>query len=145
MKASGSRPDDRGSISVELAILLPAFTLMIILALLFGRQFAGQGSVDLAAHDAARAASLSRNETQAKAAALAAAEATLKAEGTVCMSMSIDYAHSNFAGFSVPVGQPANVTVAVTCTVKLTDLGFTHDRTLWATFTSPIDQYRGRS
>jgi hypothetical protein len=51
-------------------------------------------------------------------------------------------------GFSVPVGEPAQVSATVTCAVRLSDLtavpGMPGSRALTATFTSPLDPYRAR-
>ena len=52
------------------------------------------------------------------------------------------------AGFAVPPGQPAQVTVQVTCDVRLPGLtvipGIPGSRTLTATASSPLDIYRAR-
>jgi Flp pilus assembly protein TadG len=135
------RRNDSGSASIELAILLPTFAFLIVLAYLFGRTTVAQAAVDLAAHDAARAASLERNESDAKTAATDAAKATLTKQGTACIAIKVV---PDTSGFLLPLGQPASVTVTVTCTVQLTDLGFSRNRNVSASFTSPIDQYRGR-
>ena len=84
---------------------------------------------------------MERNETAAKAAATVAAKATLTTQGTACIIVKVE---PDTSGFRIPLGQPATVTVKVTCTVRLTDLGYAHNRTVAASFTSPIDQYRGR-
>jgi len=138
---TAGRRRDHGSASIELAILLPTFAFLIALAYLFGRTTVSQAAVDLAAHDAARAASLQRTSSAASAAAEAAARATLSSQGTVCVRLTVA---ADTSGFRVPVGQPASVTVSVTCTVRLTDLGFAHDRSIAGSFSSPIDAYRER-
>jgi Flp pilus assembly protein TadG len=136
---------DDGSLSVELAILLPAFILLALIAVAFGRDTIAQSSVDLAAHDAARAASLARNATDAQSAASAAAHDTLDGSSTSCSAVTVTV---DTSGFAIPVGQPATVSVTITCTVPLADLalpGMPASRVLTSTFSSPLDIYRGRT
>jgi Flp pilus assembly protein TadG len=137
---------DAGSISIELAILLPAFLSLALLATFLGRQTVAQTAVDLAAHDAARAASLTRNMTDALAAAQNAAATTLGSSSTTCIGLSVTPVGPN--GFLVPVGQPASVTISVACTISLADLtilGLPDHRVLTSVFTSPLDVYRERT
>ena len=137
---------DTGSISIELAILMPAFLSLALLATFLGRQTIAQTAVDLAAHDAARAASLARNMTDALVAARDAATTTLGASSTTCTSLAVNPVGAN--GFLVPVGQPASVTISVACTISLADLavlGLPASRVLTSVFTSPLDVYRERS
>ncbi|HKT00085.1 MAG TPA: TadE/TadG family type IV pilus assembly protein [Rugosimonospora sp.] len=137
---------DRGSISVELAILLPGFVYLIVLAVVTGRQVMAQGAIDLAAHDAARAASLSRTAPLAQTRARAAALDTLAQQGLACNQLTVTV---NTAGFAVPVGTPASVSVTVVCHVSFADLaalpGVPGGRTLTASFVSPLDEYRART
>jgi Flp pilus assembly protein TadG len=137
---------ERGSISVELAILLPGFIFLIVLAVVTGRQVIAQGAIDLAAHDAARAASLSRTAAVAQSRANAAAADTLAQQGLACASLTITV---DTAQFAVPVGTPASVSVTVVCQVSFADLaalpGVPGTRTLTASFVSPLDQYRSRT
>jgi Flp pilus assembly protein TadG len=136
---------DDGSLSVELAILLPAFIVLILLAIAYGRDTIAQSAVDLAAHDAAREASLSRNAVDAQTAATTSAQTTLGSSSTSCAAMTVTVDTSQFA---IPVGQPATVSVTVTCTVSLADLalpGMPGSHVLTSTFSSPLDVYRGRT
>jgi hypothetical protein len=50
----------RGSLSVELAVVIPGLLLLMLIVALGGRLVEAQGAVDGAARDAARAASLAR-------------------------------------------------------------------------------------
>ncbi len=147
MSRRRKRSYDAGSISLELAILLPAFLSLALLATLLGRQTVAQTAVDLAAHDAARAASLTRNLTDATAAARDAAITTLGASSTTCIAVTV--APVGTANpFTVPVGQPTSITISVACTISLADLtilGLPGQRVLTSVFTSPIDLYRGRT
>lgn len=136
---------DRGSISVELAILLPGFVYLIVLAVVTGRQVIAQGAIDLAAHDAARAASLSRTAPLAESRARAAALDTLNQQGLSCSDLTVTV---DVAGFAVSVGNPASVSVTVACDVSFADLaalpGVPATRELTASFVSPLDEYRSR-
>jgi Flp pilus assembly protein TadG len=139
------RLDDRGSAAVEAAILAPPLLLLIGLAIVGGRIQVAGGAIEAAAHDGARAASIARTAGQAQAAAHAAASATLDQEGLHCGSLTVAV---DTSGFTIPVGQPATITVSITCVVDLADLladGFPGSKTLTATFASPLDTFRTRS
>jgi len=135
---------DRGSATLELAILAPALLLLLGLVVLAGRVQVAAGAVEHAAATAARDASLDRTADAARTAAIAAAERELAAQDLRCAPSSIVI---DTAGFAAPVGQTATVTATVSCTVTLADLaipGLPGSRTLTATATSPIDRYRSR-
>ncbi|MGH3168232.1 MAG: TadE/TadG family type IV pilus assembly protein [Trebonia sp.] len=51
---------ERGSLSVELAVMVPALLLLMLIVVLGGRVIEARGAIDGAARDAARAASLAR-------------------------------------------------------------------------------------
>jgi Flp pilus assembly protein TadG len=139
------RRDDRGSAAIEAAILAPPLLVLIGLAIVGGRiQIAG-GAIEAAAHDSARAASISRTAGQARANAYAAANATLGQQGLHCANLTVQV---DTAGFAVPVGQPATVAVAITCVVDFSDLvadGLPGSRTINASFVSVLDTFRTRS
>ncbi|MFJ4633968.1 pilus assembly protein [Streptomyces sp. NPDC088847] len=100
--------------------------------------------IDSAAEDAAREASIHRTVAAAQAAAHAAALESLDDQGVTCASASVSV---NTGGLTVPVGQVGTVTVTVSCTVSLSDLllpGVPGARTMTATATSVVDQYRQR-
>lgn len=140
----------QGSVSVELAILTPAFLLLMAFGIVGGRTAVAYNAVDLAAHDAARSASISRDAATAEVRAVTAALDTLAQQGLGCVDtpsgepvVSVDT-----SGFRVPVGQPAAVSVTVTCTVSFADIappGVPDRRRLTSTFVSPLDTYRSRS
>jgi Flp pilus assembly protein TadG len=140
-----TRHPDRGSSSVELAILAPALLAMILLAIGAMRvEVAGQ-SVDAAAHDAARAASISRNGADATVNAKAAANAALAQDGLVCGTLDVVV---DVHEFDRGLGEPGSVSATVTCVVDLSDVaipGTPGTKTLTATYTSVLDQYEGRS
>ncbi len=97
-----------------------------------------------AAREAARQASIARTPAQAQADALSSAQSVLAADHLDCTpQVTVDT-----AGFAIPPGEPAQVTVQVTCDVRLSGLtlipGIPGSRPLTATFTSPLDIYRAR-
>lgn len=134
----------RGSAALELVTLSPVLLALIGLVILGGRiQIAG-GAVEQAAADAARQASLSRDAGSARSKAMAAASDALRREAVPCSSVSVDI---DTAGFAVPVGEPAQVAVHVSCVVPLSGLvpGAPGSRTLRADAVSVLDTYRGRT
>ncbi len=149
---------DRGSVSVEAAILAPAFIALLVLAGVAGRTAVAAEAVDAAAHDAARAASISRDAGTARREAREAAVRQLDWRGlnctgtpTVTFSGTVDGQATTFgAAYRSPVGRDASVTVRISCTVDLSDLrldsvpGMPVRKTVSASFTSPLDRYRGR-
>lgn len=139
------RRDDRGSASIEAAIALPAFALFVGLIIFGGRTAVVRHSVESAAADAARSASILRVEKDAKKAAKDAAVANLTSQGIDCLRVDIDI---DTQQFSHAVGTPAQVGVTVSCLLNLSDLsvpGVPGTRTISATMTSPIDTWRERS
>jgi Flp pilus assembly protein TadG len=135
---------DRGAAAIEVAILAPALLAMIMLAVVAMRIETADQVVDSSAHDAARAASLARNGSDAHAAATSAASGTLRNQGLDCSSLTVNV---DTHEFSRAVGEAASVSATVTCVVDLSDLipGAPGSKKLTSTFTSEIDQYNGRS
>jgi Flp pilus assembly protein TadG len=132
---------DRGSVSVELAILSPVLVALVVAAIVVGRTGVAYNSVAAAAYDASRAASISRTEEAAVQQASAVAQTTLDNQGIDCATTDIAV---DASGLNVPVGEPAMVSVTVTCELSFADVGLP-TRTLEATFYSPVDTWRGRS
>src|SRR6266702_7009167 len=148
MRGNGARRPmaaDDGNAPLELLILAPVILALIGLVIAAGRTSVAQGSVDAAARDAARQASVSLTPSAARQAALSTAYAALRADGLHCRPVvALDLAQ----GFNAPPGQPAQVSAAVSCTVPLSDLlvpGVPGSRRLTARFTSPLDPYRSRA
>ncbi|MER7455464.1 pilus assembly protein [Micromonospora sp. NPDC126480] len=149
---------DRGSVSVEVAVLAPAFIALLVLAGVAGRTAVAAEAVEAGAHDAARAASISRDAGTARREARDAAVRQLDwrrlnctGSPTVALSGTVNGRATTFgAAFRSPVGQDASVTVRVSCTVDLTDLrldavpGIPTSKRVSASFTSPLDRYRSR-
>jgi Flp pilus assembly protein TadG len=141
-----ARARDRGNAALELVILAPVIVLLIGMVVAAGRTTIAQGSVDAAARDAARQASLARSADQAQDVAQSSAAAELAGESLNCTQMSITLPNAGTA-FATAAGQPASVTAIVSCTVSLSDLfvpGLPGSKTLTSTFTSPLDPFRGR-
>ena len=133
----------RGSATLELAILAPALLALIGFAVLAGRIVVADGAVEQAAAAAAREASLARTPTAARTAADTAAADALRQQGITCTPLTVSV---DTAGFAVPVGVPAQVSATVSCTLALGDLGVPGlpARTHTETMTSPLDTWRGR-
>jgi Flp pilus assembly protein TadG len=151
---------DAGLASLELVILLPAFILLVLLAIYLGRTNVAQSSIDAAAQDAARAASIKRSLPDALAAAQQAALTTLDSQAipklkdndspSPCVPGTVTAIITNATvtdPFAMALGKPSRVDVKVTCTVYVADLIFpgfpVHgNKTMESTFSSPIDAYR---
>ena len=136
---------DRGSATVELAVLAPALLALLGLVIVAGRITVAAGAVEQAAAAAAREASLARDARAARAGAQRTVSAALAEQGISCQAISSSV---DVSGFGIDVGQPASVTVRVDCSVALADLsvpGMPGARTVSASMTSPIDRFRGRS
>ncbi|MEU7587139.1 TadE/TadG family type IV pilus assembly protein [Micromonospora sp. NPDC049230] len=149
---------ERGSVSIEVAVLAPAFIALMVLAGVVGRTAVAAEAIDAAAHDAARAASISRDSATARTAALEAVQDQLDWRGLACANEPNPELTGSVAGqstsfddaFSSVVGADATVTVTVVCLVSLQDIalgflpGMPSEKRVSATFTSPLDRYRGR-
>jgi Flp pilus assembly protein TadG len=135
---------DDGNAALELVILAPVLLGLLGLVIAAGRTSIAQGSVDAAARDAARQASIALTPAAAQAAGEASARAALRRDGLDCAPAVV----INTRQFSsVPAGQPATVSATVTCAVPLANLtlpGLPGTARLRATFTSPLDIYRSR-
>lgn len=146
MSAWWKRQSARGSISVELAVLTPAFLMLIVIAIAYGRVSIAANAVDVAAHDAARAASISRSAGAAELAAVQAAEAALNQQGLLCVDgPNVRVDTSGFADGGLDLSY---VIVDVSCTVPFTDLPLlpiaASGHTVETRFVSAIDVFRER-
>lgn len=140
-----SGPDrERGSATLELAVLAPALLLLLGLVVLAGRVQVAAGAVEHAAMSAAREASLARSADGARATASSAAARELDGQDIRCATSNVTV---DTAGFGAPLGQSATVSATLSCTVSFADLGIPGlpgSRTLASTATSPIDRFRAR-
>ena len=131
--------NERGSATLELVLLTPLLLLMLLFVVFLGRMGQARNDVDRAARDAARAASIARSPLDADAAGRAAAADTLQSGGVSCRQMDVTVDTSRFAA-------GGDVAATVSCTVDLADvaeLTVPGSRTMTASFTEPIDTFRG--
>jgi Flp pilus assembly protein TadG len=136
--------DDGGSASLELVVLTPALVGLLGLLVLAGRLAVAGNTVEQAADEAARSASIARTVVGAHAAAQEGARRALAQWDLRCSTVIVAL---DTSGFTVPVGAPAQVRATLTCTVELSDLalpGFPGERVVTATAVSPLDTYRER-
>jgi Flp pilus assembly protein TadG len=143
-RLASSVPRDRGASTLEMAILAPVLLMMIGMAVVAMRIQVADQAVEAAAHDAARAASISRTQSEAQQNSLDAALNQLRQQGLNCNPTVTP----DTSQFGRPIGETAVVTVTVVCDVSLSDLGLPGvpgHKEITATFTSYLDQFRGRS
>jgi hypothetical protein len=144
-RSGRGRRDDRGSESVEMAILLPV-GLLVLAMLVIGARIALAGDrISGVAGIAARDASLARSATAAQKIATASATDALADRNLHCADVQVSV---DTSGFSSAPGAPAAVTVDVACTVDLSDVGgagLPGSRILRDTATSPLDPARDLS
>lgn len=139
------RGGERGSASLEAAIVVPAFILFVGLLIYAGRTSVAHQGVEAVAYDAARSASIARTPTEAQERAAMAVEYALDAQGLRCASHNLDL---DTSGLDKPAGQPGTVTVTVSCTIDLDDLavpGIPGQYTVSATMAAVVDAYRAAS
>jgi len=134
----------RGSTTLELAIITPVALALGALILVGGRIALAQQTVQAAAHDAARSASISRTAGEAHGAARSAANSSLNNQGLTCAERTVNV---DTSGFARPLGVPATVTADVSCRVNLGDValpGLPGTIPVSGHATSPLDQFRER-
>lgn len=137
-----AKDQERGSATLELAVLAPGLLLLIALIALAGRYAVAAGAVDQAAAEAARAASLQRTPSAGLEAATEVARASLADQGLSCLRTEIV---ADVSGLRAPPGTRGRVTVVVRCPLRVTDLPLAAPAiTLTATAASPVDTYRER-
>jgi Flp pilus assembly protein TadG len=125
---------DRGSMAVEIVVLVPILLGMLFLIVAFGRYVAAEGDTQAMARDAVRAATLERDQASAQAAARVVAAASVPSTMT-CEPAEL---RGVFA-------QGQTLTVDVDCTISWSELGFiglpgTAD--VGGSSSAPLDQYR---
>jgi Flp pilus assembly protein TadG len=130
---------ERGSATVELVLLTPLLVGLLLMVVAFGRLQNARGDVEAAARAAARAASIERDAASARAAGESAAFMEFDGGRFRCATLRFDI---DVAAFNAD----AEVTATVSCRVALSDvsgLGLPGSHTVTATFTEPLDRYRG--
>ena len=139
------RGGEAGSASIEAALGVPAFALMVGLVIFGGRTALAHQALESAAADAARSASLARSSADARGQAVSAATTSLSNQHVRCRTVGVPV---DTRGFEAPLGQQATVSVTVTCRIDLADLalpGVPGSRTVRATMDSPLDAWRDRA
>lgn len=129
---------ERGSVSVEVAVIAPAFVFLLLLVVFAGKVSEADGNVERAAAEGARAASLRQNPGDAIDDAAAVVAENLVAAGVPCTHLDTIVDTSTFE----PGG---TVTVTVRCEASMADvtlLGVPGTRSFSATSTEVIDTYR---
>jgi Flp pilus assembly protein TadG len=130
---------DGGFSTLELVIVTPFLLAFVLLVVGFGRVTHGRQEVQQAAAAAARAASLADTPGQAQTAAQQEATADLAQAGISCQSSpppTVDTSQFHAGG---------QVQVTISCVTYLSDLtvvGFPGHKTLTASATAPLEQYR---
>ena len=135
---------ERGATALEFALIVPALGLLLSMMIGSARIWQAHTVVEQIAGTAARAASMARTPSEARAAADDIARSQAATRGLSCSSLQADL---NLAGFQVPVGQPARVSARIACTVPLSDLivpGWPGSWTVTAEADSVLDRYRRR-
>jgi Flp pilus assembly protein TadG len=135
------RLSDRGAATTELVLLAPVVIVALLFIVALGRLASARQDVEAAARDAARAAANARTAPAARSDGEAAAKAALQEGGMHCRHLNVDVPTDDFRAGGI-------VTATVSCTVDLGDLTglrMPTSRTITASFTVPIDRYRGVS
>ena len=139
IRGRGSRMHgDDGFSTLELVVITPFLLAFVLLVVGFGRVTHGRQLVQQAAAAAARAAALANTPGQAATDATQEASDTLAQAGISCQSMhpSVDTSQFHAGG---------QVSVTITCVTNLSDLtvvGFPGHKTLTASASAPLEQYR---
>ncbi len=138
------RKDHRGSVTVEAVLLIPLIILLCALMVAGWRLWTARADLQRIADAAARAASQERSGSVAHSRALAVAQTQLADQGLTCSQSS---SRIDISGFSIPAGQPAQVSVELTCRVDFSDLvlaSMPGGVTIRASATSVLDQFAER-
>jgi Flp pilus assembly protein TadG len=138
------REGDRGTMTLELAIITPVFVGFMMLLAGLGRMVDVQSQIDGAARDAARAASVARDRTGPGGAQDMAQQAALSSLGGNGWCTNGPTVSTNLSDWN-PGGQ---VTVTVHCDVSLGDvawIGFPGNKLMHGSATAPIDKYTYRN
>ncbi|HEY3409826.1 MAG TPA: TadE/TadG family type IV pilus assembly protein [Propionicimonas sp.] len=137
------RRDQRGSAAVEIVLLAPMLGALVLVVIFGGRLALARQTVQAAAANAARAASIARSADDAKRSATRIAEATLSNQGVTCATSSIEV---DTSGFQQPPGTPASTSVTIACDVATADLSLPLPGTtrVSANSSSELDVFRSR-
>ena len=139
---NGQNSSERGSATVELAVITPLVLLVLALVVAGGRIVTAHSSLDAATTAAARAASLARTPAAATHAAHSTSAATLHQQGMTCRGNALQ---ADTTALSARPGTGGQVTVTNHCSVALADLlvpGLPGSVPLTSQAVSPLDPYR---
>lgn len=131
--------DDRGMAVVELALVAPVLLVFMFLVVFAGRVAAADADVRRAASEAARAASMRQEPSEAIDAARSTAQTNLSRSGVTCVELEVN----------VDVGElqaGGRVAVNVRCTASMRDVTFVGvpgTREFSARAVEVVDTYRG--
>ena len=137
----------RGSLSVELAVVAPGLVLLLLLVGAGGRVVEAQQHIDGAARDAARAATLAQSAPQADRAALQVAQADL-GPSSWCAAGTVQAQVAGFPATGQAVLPGSDVIVTVTCAVNMspfTLLGFRPTAQFTGRAVAPLDVFTCRN
>lgn len=136
--------DERGSLSLEFVLLVPALVLLFGVMVGGARTWIARSGVEQLAAAAARGAALERTPADAVRAADTMVAAQLAVGGMRCGSLSVDV---DAAVLDTPAGTPGEVRATVVCGVPLGDVlvpGWPGRVEVRATATAVADSYRER-
>ncbi|MEV4033704.1 TadE/TadG family type IV pilus assembly protein [Streptomyces umbrinus] len=128
---------EAGSATLELVLSIPVLIFMLAFLSYSGRMSGARLQIEDAAHQAARAATVSRSTSSAAANARSTAEAALSEAGVTCRPVTVATRGTLQPG--------STMSVTVSCTVYLHDLALLRvpgTTTLTARFASPVDLHR---
>ncbi|MFD3687006.1 TadE/TadG family type IV pilus assembly protein [Nocardiopsis sp. NPDC058631] len=135
---TGDTNRDRGSASVELALLVPVLLAFLALLALTGRDYTAALAVDALAHSAARAATLHTDPATAQEAAEQAVAESVGTWGRACQDPTVHLRPATVAGARA-------VRAEVSCTGHRDDLpalGVSENHTITARAVSVTDLHR---
>ncbi|MCT1459829.1 pilus assembly protein [Aestuariimicrobium sp. p3-SID1156] len=135
-----ARPSRGLSTAVEATLVLPAVVIILSLMVAGFRVWQTRTDLHQVAGAAARAGSLARSASSAEQ----QIRQVVQANRSACPHPQIS---SELSGFTIPAGQPASITVTLTCHIPLGDLivpGLPGHRTITVTASAPLDTYRER-
>lgn len=139
------RRDERGTLAVEMAIIIPSLFLIFSLIFAYGRAASVNGNLESATRDAVRAATLARSYDEARARVdTVLAEAMSGAPRSCVDSLRWADQPDSFRASDFRAGEP--ITVQATCRYTLADIGLPGAPGAIApasSFTSMLDPYRG--
>ncbi|RBQ17161.1 pilus assembly protein [Spongiactinospora rosea] len=125
--------------SAEAVLLAPVLLLFLLFLAGAGRLVEAQGEVNGAARDAARAASVQRDDGAAQSAATEAVTAVLEGQ---CSGPQVGLEIRRDEGEGAGEPQAGEVRAEVTCELDLSFLGFGAAKTMTGVAVVPLERYR---